>query len=144
MGQSKSAPIKILVVGPVGAGKTCLVQSLLLGVDSVNYLKPTESYEVAYIRSRKTGVWYEVYDICGKPAGRPHRRAFYDEAQGVILVVNCSDKANTADIEEAKQDLDELVGAYDLDRIPFLVVANRGRCHNLIPNMCWTSPSCFL
>ncbi|XP_041352400.1 ADP-ribosylation factor 6-like isoform X2 [Gigantopelta aegis] len=129
MGQSKSVPIKILVVGPVGAGKTYLVQSLLLGVNSVNDLEPTESYNVDIIKSRKTGFKYNVYDICGKPADRPYHKMFYDETQGVILVINCSDMTK---MEDAKNDLDELVGAYDLDRIPILVVANKLDNHDEI------------
>ncbi|XP_041354395.1 ADP-ribosylation factor-like protein 3 [Gigantopelta aegis] len=121
MGGSSSVPIKILIIGPVNAGKTYLLRAMHKGVGKVVAPNPTDTYNVEIISCPRFGEKFMVYDLCGKPGMRLRRRQFYDATQGVILMVNCADMAN---IEEAKKDLEQLVEAVDLRTVPILVVAN--------------------
>ncbi|XP_041354417.1 ADP-ribosylation factor 6-like [Gigantopelta aegis] len=121
MGNCSSVPIKVLIVGPVNAGKTYLLYAMKMGVDKIIAPRPTQKYNVEIIISPKSHIRFVVYDICGKADKRPHQKNFYRGTHGVILVVNCSDSAN---IEEAKKDLEQLVGAVELRTVPILVVAN--------------------
>ena len=110
------SPIKIILTGPSPARKSCLVYSWVLGVKNIIATKPTDTFNVEHIVVR--GSW------CMTSAGYPicaPERCFYEATQGIVLVVNCPDKDNK---EEAKNDLDQLVGAVELSAVPVLVVAN--------------------
>ena len=98
-----------------------MVYSWVLGVKNIIATKPTDTFNVEHITSG-SGKRFMVYDLSGIPSMRSRQRSFYEATQGIVLVVNCPDKAN---IDEAKNDLDQLVGAVELSAVPVLVVANR-------------------
>ncbi|XP_041354430.1 ADP-ribosylation factor 6-like [Gigantopelta aegis] len=116
-----SSPIKIIITGPSLAGKSYLMYSWVLGVKNIIAIKPTDLFNVEHVTSG-TGKKFIVYDLSGAPNMRPRQRPFYEATQGIVLVVNCADKAS---IDEAKKDLDQLLGTVELSGVPMLVAANR-------------------
>ncbi|XP_041354450.1 ADP-ribosylation factor 1-like [Gigantopelta aegis] len=120
--RTSTVAIKILFIGPTGAGKDFLVQALQVGVDKVVSRQPTEAFTVEYVKSPRTNLKFVVYNLSGNPYYRRIFKEVYPGIQGVVLVVNCADHSH---IDDARDVLEELDRPPELRGLPVLVVANK-------------------
>ncbi|XP_025104125.1 ADP-ribosylation factor 1-like [Pomacea canaliculata] len=117
----KNSPIKILVLGFSGSGKTYIVYAWSLGLPNLVTTLPTggDMFNVEKIAIQTSQFMY-LWDIGGEMAHR--RRSYFPGSQGVVYVVDSSKPSMIDDIVE---DLTSLVTDRDLLGLPLLVLANK-------------------
>ncbi|KAH3705996.1 ADP-ribosylation factor 2 [Pelomyxa schiedti] len=81
--------VRVLMVGPCGAGKTTILTTLKLMPDMVVTTTPTIGFTVDTIQFRNLSA--TVWDVGGEDKIRPLCRHYYDNTQGLIFVVDSSD-----------------------------------------------------
>ena len=110
--------LKLLMLGIDSAGKTTILYKLKLGevVSSV----PTIGFNVETIEYKSTSII--SWDVGGGMRIKPIWRQYYPETQGIIFVVDSSDKDR---IEIAKEELDSLLSEELLKDAVLLVLANK-------------------
>ena len=106
------------MVGLDGAGKTTILFKLKLGevVQSI----PTIGFncETIEFKNQKSVIW----DIGGQDLIRPMWKHYYQNAEGIIYVVDTSDKKR---VEFAKNEISKMLAQEDLVGVPLLVLANK-------------------
>jgi len=110
--------MRILMLGLDAAGKTTILYKLKLGetVSSV----PTIGFNMETVEYKK--VKFAVWDVGGQDKIRALWRHYYPNTQGLIFVVDSSDKER---IELAKEELHRLLGEEELKDAFLLVFANK-------------------
>merc|ERR1712216_614111 len=111
-------PTRMVMIGLDAAGKTTILYKLKLG--EVVTTIPTVGFnveEVEYKNIRMT-----VWDIGGQDKIRKLWRYYYSGVQGVIFVVDSSDRDRT---EDAREELHRLMDADELRDATVLVYANK-------------------
>merc|ERR1711934_590212 len=109
---------RLMMVGLDAAGKTTILYKLKLG--EVVSTIPTVGFnveEVEYKNIRMT-----VWDIGGQDKIRKLWRYYYNGVQGVIFVVDSSDRDR---VEDAREELDKMMSADELRDASVLVYANK-------------------
>jgi len=109
---------RILMVGLDSAGKTTILYRLKLG-DVVTTL-PTVGFNVETIVYKK--VRFCVWDVGGQDKIRALWRHYYQNTQGLIYVIDSSDRER---MEEARTELTKLMMEPELENTVVLILANK-------------------
>ena len=111
--------IKLAVVGLDGSGKTTIISKL---VDSTfdSQTAPTIGIDTKEIQIRNINV--KIFDLAGQESMRNVWKYYFSSTEGVIFVVDASNKDRLADVKE------EIWGIFNdnqAKQIPMLVYANK-------------------
>ena len=106
------------MVGLDAAGKTTILYKLKLG--EVVTTIPTIGFNVEAVTYKN--VTFTVWDVGGQDKIRPLWRHYYEDAQGVIFVVDSNDSSRFA---EARNELQSMLSEPDLREATLLVYANK-------------------
>merc|ERR1711990_807028 len=110
--------MRVLMLGLDAAGKTTILYKLKLGevVSSV----PTIGFNVETLEYQK--IKFTVWDVGGQDKIRLLWRHYYQNTQGLIFVVDSSDRDR---VELAKEELHRMLGEEELRDAVVLVFANK-------------------
>ena len=106
------------MLGLDAAGKTTILFKLKLGevVQSI----PTIGFNVETVEFKNCK--FNVWDVGGQDKIRPMWKHYYQNAEGLIFVVDSSDRARLA---KAKEELFKMLAEEDLKDTVLLVMANK-------------------
>ncbi|OMO74011.1 Small GTPase superfamily, Rab type [Corchorus capsularis] len=110
--------LRILMVGLDASGKTTILYKLKLG--DLLKTKPTIGFNVETIEYRN--ICFDVWDIGGQSKIRAMWRHYFLDTQGIIFVVDSSDRER---ISEARNALHSMLSDNELANTPVLVFANK-------------------
>lgn len=110
--------MRILIVGLDGAGKTTILYKLKVG-EVVNTV-PTIGFNVENVKYKN--IDFDVWDVGGQDKMRPLWSSFYKNAKGLVFVVDSSDSER---VQEAREELEQMLNAEELQDVPLLVFANK-------------------
>ncbi|XP_031631044.1 ADP-ribosylation factor 2-like [Contarinia nasturtii] len=110
--------MRILMVGLDAAGKTTILYKLKLG--EIVTTIPTIGFNVETVDYKN--ICFTVWDIGGQYKIRPLWRYYFQNAQGLIFVVDSNDPDRIA---EAKKELNGLLKEDELRDAAVLVIANK-------------------
>ncbi|RTG85327.1 ADP-ribosylation factor 6 [Schistosoma bovis] len=120
--------MRILMLGLDAAGKTTILYRLKLG-SSVSTI-PTVGFNVETVTYKN--VRFNVWDVGGQEKIRPLWRHYFTGSQGLIFVVDSSDRDR---IEEARQELHRIATDREMQGAVILVFANKQDLPNVMkPN----------
>lgn len=110
--------MRILMLGLDAAGKTTVLYKLKL--DQPVTAIPTVGFNVETVtfKNVKFGIW----DVGGQDKIRPLWRHYYTGTQGLIFVIDSSDRER---IDEAKQELYKIAMDRGMSEVPILIFANK-------------------
>lgn len=113
-----SREMRILMLGLDAAGKTTVLYKLKL--DQPVTALPTVGFNVETVtyKNVKLGIW----DVGGQDKIRPLWRHYYTGTQGLIFVIDSSDRER---MEEAKQELYRIAIDRGMSEVPILIFANK-------------------
>uniref|UniRef100_A0A6B2LKH5 ADP-ribosylation factor n=1 Tax=Arcella intermedia TaxID=1963864 RepID=A0A6B2LKH5_9EUKA len=109
---------RILMLGLDGAGKSTILYKLKLG--EVRHLTPTIGFNVESINYKN--IKFTVWDIAGQARIRKLWHHYYENAKGLIFVLDSNDVPR---ISEAAKELSILMSEPELSEIPVLIFANK-------------------
>lgn len=118
--------MRILMVGLDAAGKTTILYKLKLG--EVVTTIPTIGFNVETVEYKN--ISFTVWDVGGQDKIRPLWRHYFTNTQGLIFVVDSSDKER---IKEAAAELNKMVNEDELKDATILVFANKQDLPNALP-----------
>lgn len=118
--------MRILIVGLDGAGKTTILYQLKVG-EVVNTV-PTIGFNVENVSYKNIN--FDVWDVGGQDQMRPMWRHYYKNARGLVFVV---DSNNPERLQEAREELDQMLNEEELQDVPLLVFANKKDLPNALP-----------
>jgi len=124
---SKDEPLKILVVGDVGVGKTALIRRYVHGQFSHNY-KATVGVDFALKVlpwDERTNVRLQIWDIAGQERFGRMTRVYYQGAVGAFLVYDVTRPNTFETVKKWKADMDEKVYLHDGSHISVFLLANK-------------------
>lgn len=109
---------RLLMLGLDAAGKTTILFKMKLGevVQSI----PTIGFNVETIEFKN--VKLNVWDVGGQDKIRPMWKHYYQNAEGLIFVVDSSDRNR---IDKAREELHRMLAEEDLKDTVLLVFANK-------------------
>jgi ADP-ribosylation factor protein 1 len=110
---------RILMLGLDAAGKTTILYKLKTNEETVTTI-PTIGFNVESLQYKK--LKFTVWDVGGQDKIRPLWRHYYQNTQGLIFVVDCSDRDR---INEAKEELTKILENEELKDTKLLVYANK-------------------
>merc|ERR1712166_460030 len=110
--------LRILMLGLDNAGKTTILRKL--SDEEIDTVMPTQGFNIKSLLS--DGYKLNVWDIGGQKTIRPYWRNYFDNTDVLIYVVDSSDRRR---IEEAKDELQDLLDEDKLGGVPLLVFANK-------------------
>ncbi|XP_067005461.1 ADP ribosylation factor 4-like [Anabrus simplex] len=113
-----SKQMRILMLGLDAAGKTTILYKLKLG--EVVTTIPTIGFNVETVEHNN--VWFNVWDVGGQDKVRQLWRHYYENIQGLIFVVDSSDRER---IVEANRELQSMLKEDELRDAVLLVFANK-------------------
>ena len=112
-------PSSILMVGLDAAGKTTVLYKLKLN-EMVSTI-PTIGFNVETVTPVKN-VSFTVWDVGGQDKIRPLWRHYFAGAQGLLYVVDSSDRSRFG---EAKNELDWILESDEMVGVPLVILANK-------------------
>lgn len=114
--------VQVLVVGLDNSGKSTIIDHLKPPDMRASDIVPTVGFNVEKFQSRNLG--FTAFDMSGQGRYRNLWEHYYKEAQGIIFVIDSSDKLRMV---VAKEELDLLIQHDDITRrnIPILFFANK-------------------
>lgn len=118
--------MRILIVGLDGAGKTTILYKLKVG-EVVNTI-PTIGFNVENVKYKN--IDFNVWDVGGQGKMRPQWTNFYKDAGGVVFVVDSGDSER---VQEAREEIQEMLKAEELQGVPLLVFANKKDLPDALP-----------
>ena len=118
----KKKEANVLVVGLDNSGKTCILNKLKDEDTTSTDVVPTVGFNVE--RIEKKGLKITAFDMSGQGRYRNMWEAYYRDCNGIIFVVDSSDKLRLA---VAKEELENLLNHKDIQkrRVPILFYANK-------------------
>ena len=110
MQQSNELLFKLLVVGDMNTGKTCLVRKYVHGIFYTG-TRPTVGVDFAIkaLTYKENTCTLQLWDIAGQERYRNMTRTFYQNAVGAVVVVDITNKSTLKAAELWKQDIDAKV-----------------------------------
>jgi len=118
--------MRYIMVGLDGAGKTTILYKMKVG--EVVTTIPTIGFNVETIKYKNLS--FTVWDIGGQDKIRPLWRHYYQCTQGVIFVVDSSDRDR---VQEAREELMKMLSEDELRDAFLLVFANKQDLPNAMP-----------
>ena len=112
-------PSQVLMVGLDAAGKTTVLYKLKM--NEIIATIPTIGFNVETVSPAKN-VSFTVWDVGGQDKIRPLWRHYFSGAQGLIYVVDASDRLR---FDEAKNELDWILESDEMKEVPVVVLANK-------------------
>jgi len=110
--------MRILMVGLDAAGKTTILYKLKLG--EVVTTIPTIGFNVETVEYKN--ISFTVWDVGGQDKIRPLWRHYYQNTQGLIVVVDSNDRER---VEDAREELHRMLNEPELGTAVLLVFANK-------------------
>ncbi|EOD44242.1 ADP-ribosylation factor 6 [Neofusicoccum parvum] len=110
--------MRILMLGLDAAGKTTILYKLKLDKDVTTI--PTVGFNVETVMYKKTR--FNVWDVGGQDKIRPLWRHYFSGTQGLIFVVDSSDRDR---IEEARSELSRIIADREMKDARLLIFANK-------------------
>ena len=110
---------KILMLGLDAAGKTTVLYKLKLN-ETVSTI-PTIGFNVETVTPVKN-VSFTVWDVGGQDKIRPLWRHYFIGCEGLIYVVDSSDKSRFA---EAQNELEWILDSDEMAGVPLVILANK-------------------
>ncbi|CAG5122451.1 unnamed protein product [Candidula unifasciata] len=123
--------VQVVMVGLEGTGKTTILYRLKFGQYTSSI--PTIGFnheKIEITEGKAKGVTFTVWDIGGKDNMRPLWKSYLRSADGILFVVDSSDKES---MEEARIELMKLVKTQNPHNIPTLVIANKQDLRESLP-----------
>ena len=117
MKKSDTEP-RLLILGLDNSGKTSILKNL--SDEDPMTTNPTQGFNVKTIARSDCKI--NVWDIGGQKAIRSYWKNYYDETNCLVYVVDSADKRR---MDEAGQELDELLKDEKLAAVPVLIFANK-------------------
>lgn len=117
------ASVQVLMVGLDTSGKTTILYRLKFG-QYMNAI-PTVGFNCEKVEGKcgkVKGVTFTIWDVGGKDNMRPLWKSYLRSADGIIFVVDSSDKER---MEEARIELMKFVKSQNTHGLPCLVIANK-------------------
>lgn len=114
----RKQPVRLLMLGLDGAGKTTILLRLKLG----EYLTtvPTIGFNVERVTYKS--LTFVIWDCGGQDALRQLWRTFYKGTQALVFVIDSNDQQR---LKDAKYELGQLLMEHELSNCPVLVLANK-------------------
>ena len=115
--------MQIVMVGLEATGKTTLLYRLKFHQYTATI--PTIGFnceKIEVVEGKAKGVTFTFWDIGGKDNMRPLWKSYLRSADGILFVVDSSDREG---MEEARMELLRLINTQNPSNIPALVVANK-------------------
>eukprot|EP00762_Andalucia_godoyi_P002346 ANDGO_07537.mRNA.1 ADP-ribosylation factor len=149
---SRKKDIRILMVGLDAAGKTTILYKLKLG-EAVTTI-PTVGFNVETVVFRN--IQFNVWDVGGQEKIRPLWRHYFTGTNGLIFVVDSSDRER---MDEAREELHKIANDREMREAAILIYANKNDLPNAmsaadltdklalhkLKNRCWAiQPSCAI
>ncbi|KAK9370472.1 ADP-ribosylation factor family-domain-containing protein [Lipomyces kononenkoae] len=113
-----SREIRLIMLGLDAAGKTTILFRLKLGQGVTTI--PTVGFNVESVTYKN--VKFSVWDVGGQDKIRPLWRHYYTGTQGLIFVVDSSDRKR---ISEARQELHRVISDLEMRNCLLLIFANK-------------------
>ena len=114
----KKKESRILMLGLDNAGKTSMLYKLKSGEEKIS--NPTIGFNVETIENSKINLI--VWDLGGQDKIRRLWKHYYSNTKGIIYVIDSSDKER---LDEAVEELKNVVNTYEMRYIPLLIYANK-------------------
>lgn len=118
MGCNGSSEVQILMLGIGAAGKTTILYKLKQ--DQVVNTIPTVGFNVEELHYNDLALC--VWDLGGQDKIRPLWKHYYDGTQGIIYVIDSSDRSL---FDNAKKEFYSMLQAPELKNCPVLIFANK-------------------
>lgn len=112
-------PSQILMVGLDAAGKTTVLYKLKMNETIATI--PTIGFNVETVKPAKN-VSFTVWDVGGQDKIRPLWRHYFSGAEGLVYVVDSSDRSR---FDEAKNELDWILESDEMVGVPVVILANK-------------------
>mmetsp|Transcript_91774 Transcript_91774/g.112398 ORF Transcript_91774/g.112398 Transcript_91774/m.112398 type:complete len:196 (-) Transcript_91774:38-625(-) len=131
--RKKQKDMRILMIGLDNAGKTTILYKLKLGevITSI----PTIGFNVESVKYKH--ITFTVWDIGGQEKIRPLWRHYYQNAHGIIFVIDSNDKERIDDKHgndnNAEYELKKLLLEHELRNSALLVLANKQDMKHSLP-----------
>lgn len=110
--------MRVLMLGLDAAGKTTVLYILKLG-QPLSAI-PTVGFNVETVTFKN--VKFSIWDVGGQDKIRPLWRHYYTGTQGLIFVIDSSDRER---LDEAKQELYKITMDRGMSDVPILIFANK-------------------
>lgn len=110
--------MRVLMLGLDAAGKTTVLYILKLG-QPLSAI-PTVGFNVETVTFKN--VKFSIWDVGGQDKIRPLWRHYYTGTQGLIFVIDSSDRER---LDEAKQELYRIAMDRGMSDVPILIFANK-------------------
>eukprot|EP00298_Acanthocystis_sp_HF-20_P027374 c5488_g1_i1.p1 GENE.c5488_g1_i1~~c5488_g1_i1.p1 ORF type:complete len:200 (+),score=86.95 c5488_g1_i1:97-696(+) len=111
---------RVLMVGLEGGGKTTLLHRMKTNTFQSTF--PTIGYNVEMVWASKKGIHITVWDVGGGKHIRSLWQYYVNDKQGIIYVVDASDRSR---MNEARDTLHDLLKEYALRDAVLLVMATK-------------------
>jgi len=113
-----SEEFRILMLGLDNSGKTTALKKL--AGEDVSHITPTQGFNIKSVQH--SGFKLNVWDIGGQKHIRPYWKNYYANTDAIVYMV---DSADIARVDEAAEELTELMAEEGLAGVPTLVYANK-------------------
>lgn len=110
---------RILMLGLDAAGKTTILYKLKLN-ETVSSI-PTIGFNVETVTPVKN-VTFTVWDVGGQDKIRPLWKHYFNNTEGLVYVVDSSDRAR---VSESKEELHWIMEADEMRDVPVIILANK-------------------
>eukprot|EP00128_Syssomonas_multiformis_P001318 Colp12_sorted_trinity150504_noHs@27659 len=110
---------EVVMLGIEGAGKTTILASL--AGEDISAIEPTKGFGIKPVV--RPSAYINVKELGGNASIRPYWNRYYENAEGVIFVVNTSDwEENCGDVQEA---FNAVLEDEQLSNCPVLLLVNK-------------------
>ena len=123
---SERHPLRILLLGLDGAGKTTILYKLKLN-ETISTI-PTIGFNVETV-SPCRGVTFTVWDVGGQYKLRPLWRYYFMENKGLIYLIDSSDRER---LNEAAEEFHKVINDENMFAVPVVIIANKQDLPNAI------------
>merc|ERR1711966_586956 len=118
--------VRILMLGLDNSGKTSILKRL--SDEDITHIMPTQGFNIKSLLHE--GFKLNVWDIGGQSTIRPYWKNYFENTDALVYVVDSADRRR---LEEAGQELADLLEEDKLTGIPVLVFANKQDFISAVP-----------
>jgi len=116
--KAKEKEIRLLVLGLDNAGKTTVLRKYC--GEPIDTIEPTLGYNIKSLEHK--GYTLNVWDVGGQKTIRSYWRNYFEQTDGLIWVVDSSDRDR---MQDCRRELFDLVGEEKLAGCSILLLANK-------------------